>query len=218
MLRSPSLLARSSSRLAGKTVSPRDVLELNDTDAEALYGETFTLTIYNENLKNVTAESTKYSVTVVKGGETITTSALNEGKLTIEWPIIANTAFGEKDVDFEVNGLSIGTIKVSNPENSGRTITKGAETEDVILGTAIEVVQEPAEGGKFAIDYVNDCENNAHYVWEANLKGALNSVGIDVVAEATTSLHEIAFTFYPWHVDCDYIIGDAAWAHTSAVD
>ena len=196
-----------------ETVSARDVLQINDAEAEALYGKQFTLTIYNENLKNVTAESTKYQVTVAKGMDAITTSALNEGKLTISWTITADTAYGDKDVDFEVNGLNIGTIKVSEAADSGRKVTEGAETKEVILGTGIDVELKPAKDGKFSIDYTNECENNSHYTWEALLKGEHNSVGIDVVGDLSDDLHEITFTFYPWHNNCDYVVGSAEWVH-----
>lgn len=190
----------------------------NDNAAEALYGKEYTLTIYNENLKNVTASSTTYSVTVVKGGATITTSALNAGKLTIKWNITGDTATGLKDINYVVDGLSLGTITV-DPTSTYKIANDVDGKYDVILGQGIDIELVSSSNQAFKGPTVADNCPLSHWHWECTMDATKGSVNIDVDdGKVSADLHEISFTFYPWHNNSEtYTITGAAWVHNDNV-
>ena len=107
-----------------------------DKDATDKGGASYTVTLYNERLKDMSYGGS-YTASVSKNGATatsVTTSALNNGTLTVTWTL---DAIGQsaRDFTYTIGGLNLGTVGATISDFS---VTASNNT-NVVLGNAVSL-------------------------------------------------------------------------------
>lgn len=189
-----------------------------DDVAQALGGAERTFSIYNANLAGATTGSTRYTVTVSENDTDMNLGGnaqvgMTNGVIEVKFTPSTITS-GTKTYNYEIDGLAIGTVNVTEAADSGRVVTSVTPDEALILGQKVTVTLRTDDNTAF--EYATDgCDLYSHYDWVAELVHNGNSTDYDVTGSLDSTEHVVTFEFYPWHINETYTIANATWEHNA---
>ena len=198
--------------VGGRTVND-DSAVFTDAVAESLVG-TRTVVLYNKHLDELDykTNTTTYYVAVNDDVDFAAVTLNADG--TVSFNVTVNPmVLGEKDNDFEIGGLEIGTVTV---EGTDRTVT-ATPNKNLVLGEAVKVtVQKDPVDVWTVIEAGDVCQNKWHYDFTCILEhSGINHDYTITNGELSSDAHSVEFTFYPFHINETYTIANADWVHST---
>ena len=178
-----------------------------DADAFANANKEVTVTLYNENLKNM--NSGTYSATVTKaGGSTVTenTTTLANGSLKVSFdvdPLVATA----RELSYTIGGLSLGDITFNM---DGFNVTASNNT-GVVLGEKVDLKISNVDNTQFK--QADGTVFPTYFVWTGTATSGSDTANLTATLSSDSRI--LSTSFYPLAAGPYTVVG-TAWVNPNA--